>query len=141
MDFGEQVIYDPIQAGSRPHPALIDKEQFNLAPLRWLQLQEGNEQATQVAWKIQSLLNQAHLQQLCLDGEIRKAICEDDIAVLSVATDNWTRFNMHWNTWEFRVNRPSKRSVFDSKIASGYRRFTHGLCCILMMKPSSKRLY
>ena len=27
MDFGEQVIYDPIQAGSRPHPALIDNEQ------------------------------------------------------------------------------------------------------------------
>ena len=117
MDFGEQVIYDPIQAGSRPHPALIDKEQFNLAPLRWLQLQEGNEQATQVAWKIQSLLNQAHLQQLCLDGEIRKAICEDDIAVLSRSHRQLDEVQYALEYLGIRVNRPSKRSVFDSKIA------------------------
>ena len=117
MDFGEQVIYDPIQAGSRPHPALIDKEQFNLAPLRWLQLQEGIEQATQVAWKIQSLLNQAHLQQLCLDGEIRKAICEDDIAVLSRSHRQLDEVQYELEHLGIRVNRPSKRSVFDSKIA------------------------
>ncbi|MFO1353295.1 MAG: UvrD-helicase domain-containing protein [Acinetobacter sp.] len=117
MDFGEQVIYDPIQAGSRPHPALIDNEQANLAPLRWLQLQEGNEQATQVAWKIQSLLNQAHLQQLCLDGEIRKAICEDDIAVLSRSHRQLDEVQYALEHLGIRVNRPSKRSVFDSKIA------------------------
>lgn len=117
MDFGEQVIYDPIQAGSRPHPALIDNEQANPAPLRWLQLQEGNEQATQVAWKIQSLLNQAHLQQLCLDGEIRKAICEDDIAVLSRSHRQLDEVQYELEHLGIRVNRPSKRSVFDSKIA------------------------
>ncbi len=117
MDFGEQVIYDPIQAGSRPHPALIDNEQANPAPLRWLQLQEGNEQATQVAWKIQSLLNQAHLQQLCLDGEVRKAICEDDIAVLSRSHRQLDEVQYALEHLGIRVNRPSKRSVFDSKIA------------------------
>ncbi|WHP07566.1 MULTISPECIES: UvrD-helicase domain-containing protein [Acinetobacter] len=117
MDFGEQVIYDPIQAGSRPHPALIDNEQANPAPLRWLQLQEGNEQATQVAWKIQSLLNQAHLQQLCLDGEIRKVICEDDIAVLSRSHRQLDEVQYALEHLGIRVNRPSKRSVFDSKIA------------------------
>ncbi|MCY6412903.1 UvrD-helicase domain-containing protein [Acinetobacter sp. VNH17] len=117
MDFGEQVIYDPIQAGSRPHPALIDNEKPNPAPLRWLQLQEGNEQATQVAWKIQSLLNQAHLQQLCLDGEVRKAICEDDIAVLSRSHRQLDEVQYVLEHLGIRVNRPSKRSVFDSKIA------------------------
>ena len=117
IDFGEQVIYDPIQAGSRPHPALIDNEQANPAPLRWLQLQEGNEQATQVAWKIQTLLNQAHLQQLCLDGEIRKAICEDDIAVLSRSHRQLDEVQYALEHLGIRVNRPSKRSVFDSKIA------------------------
>ncbi|ENU31619.1 exodeoxyribonuclease V, beta subunit [Acinetobacter sp. CIP-A165] len=117
MDFGEQVLYDPIQAGSRPHPALIEDEQINPAPLRWLQLQDGNEQATQVAWKILSLLNQAHLQQLYLEGDGRKAICEDDIAVLSRSHRQLDEVQYVLQRLGIRVNRPSKRSVFDSAIA------------------------
>lgn len=117
MDFGEQVVYDPIQAGARPHPALIENEQVNPAPLRWLQLQDGNEQATQVAWKIQSLLNQAHLQQLYLDGENYQVISEDDIAVLSRSHRQLDEVQYALERLGIRVNRPSKRSVFDSKIA------------------------
>lgn len=117
MDFGEQVVYDPIQAGSRPHPALIENEQVNPAPLRWLQLQDGNEQATQVAWKIQSLLNQAHLQQLYLDEENFQVISEDDIAVLSRNHRQLDEVQYALERLGIRVNRPSKRSVFDSKIA------------------------
>ncbi|MBC9229867.1 UvrD-helicase domain-containing protein [bacterium SPL81] len=117
MDFGEQVVYDPIQAGSRPHPALIENGQLNPAPLRWLQLQDGNEQATQVAWKIQSLLNQAHLQQLYLDGENHQVIAEDDIAVLSRSHRQLDEVQYALERLGIRVNRPSKRSVFDSKIA------------------------
>lgn len=117
MDFGEQVLYDPIQAGSRPHPALIENGQLNPAPLRWLQLQDGNEQATQVAWKIQSLLNQAHLQQLYLDGENHQVISEDDIAVLSRSHRQLDEVQYALERLGIRVNRPSKRSVFDSKIA------------------------
>lgn len=117
MDFGEQVVYDPIQAGARPHPALIENEQVNPAPLRWLQLQDGNEQATQVAWKIQSLLNQAHLQQLYLDGENNQVISEDDIAVLSRSHRQLDEVQYALERLGIRVNRPSKRSVFDSKIA------------------------
>ncbi|ATZ68311.1 MULTISPECIES: UvrD-helicase domain-containing protein [Acinetobacter] len=117
MDFGEQVVYDPIQAGARPHPALIENEQVNPAPLRWLQLQDGNEQATQVAWKIQSLLNQAHLQQLYLDGENHQVISEDDIAVLSRSHRQLDEVQYALERLGIRVNRPSKRSVFDSKIA------------------------
>ena len=117
MDFGEQVVYDPIQAGSRPHPALIENGQLNPAPLRWLQLQDGNEQATQVAWKIQSLLNQAHLQRLYLDGENNQVISEDDIAVLSRSHRQLDEVQYALERLGIRVNRPSKRSVFDSKIA------------------------
>ncbi|NAR56107.1 AAA family ATPase [Acinetobacter haemolyticus] len=117
MDFGEQVVYDPIQAGSRPHPALIENGQLNPAPLRWLQLQDGNEQATQVAWKIQCLLNQAHLQQLYLDGENHQVISEDDIAVLSRSHRQLDEVQYALERLGIRVNRPSKRSVFDSKIA------------------------
>lgn len=116
-DFGEQVLYDPIQAGTRPHPALVENHQINPAPLRWLQLQEGNEQATQVAWKVQALLNQAHAGQLYLQGEVRKAICEDDIAVLSRSHRQLDEVQYALERMGIRVNRPSKRSVFDSAIA------------------------
>lgn len=118
MDFGEQVVYDPIQAGSRPHPALIEHAQINHpAPLRWLQLQEGSEQATQVAWKIQTLLNQAYAKQLYLDAEAQQAIGEDDIAVLSRSHRQLDEVQYVLERIGIRVNRPSKRSVFDSAIA------------------------
>lgn len=117
IDFGEQVIYDPIQAGERPHPVLIDDHQINPVPLRWLQLADSKEQATQVAWKIQSLLNQAHLNQLYLQGETRKAIDEDDIAVLSRSHRQLDEVQQALQHLGIRVNRPSKRSVFDSPIA------------------------
>ncbi|ENW91353.1 UvrD-helicase domain-containing protein [Acinetobacter dispersus] len=117
IDFGEQVMYDPIQAGSRPHPALIENTQFNPAPLRWLQLQEGNEQATQVAWQIQTLLNQAYLKQLYLEADVATAINEDDIAILSRSHRQLDEVQYVLERMGIRVNRPSKRSVFDSAIA------------------------
>ncbi|ENX44477.1 UvrD-helicase domain-containing protein [Acinetobacter sp. NIPH 2100] len=117
LDFGEQVMYDPIQAGSRPHPALIENTQSNPAPLRWLQLQEGNEQATQVAWQIQTLLNQAYLKQLYLAADVATAIDEEDIAVLSRSHRQLDEVQYVLERMGIRVNRPSKRSVFDSAIA------------------------
>lgn len=117
IDFGEQVMYDPIQAGSRPHPALIENTQSNPAPLRWLQLQEGNEQATQVAWQIQTLLNQAYLKQLYLEADVATAINEDDIAILSRSHRQLDEVQYVLERMGIRVNRPSKRSVFDSAIA------------------------
>lgn len=117
IDFGEQVSYDPIQAGSRPHPALVENAQPNPMPLRWLHLQEGNEQATQVAWQIQHLLNQSYLKQLYLEGDVPTAIDEDDIAVLSRSHRQLDEVQYALEHLGIRVNRPSKRSVFDSKIA------------------------
>ncbi|MFK4049969.1 UvrD-helicase domain-containing protein [Acinetobacter venetianus] len=117
MDFGEQVMYDPIQAGSRPHPALIEQQQSNPKPLRWLQLQEGNEQATQVAWQIQHLFNQAHLKLLYLHHDQPIAIAEDDIAVLSRSHRQLDEVQYVLQRMGIRVNRPAKRSVFDSAIA------------------------
>jgi len=117
IDFGEQVSYDPIQAGSRPHPALVENAQFNPQPLRWVQLHEGNEQATQVAWQIQHLLNQAYLKQLYLEDDVPTAIDEDDIAILSRSHRQLDEVQYVLERMGIRVNRPSKRSVFDSSIA------------------------
>jgi len=63
-DFGEQVIYYPVQAGHRPHPPLIDHDQENPHPLRWLSIPEKQPAPEQVAWQIRQLLNQSAQGQL-----------------------------------------------------------------------------
>ncbi|MCL6237641.1 UvrD-helicase domain-containing protein [Acinetobacter sp. ANC 5033] len=83
MDFGEQVEYTPIQAGEREHPPLIDHDQVNPQPLRWLALDETLNEAEQVAWQIQSLLNQAQQGHLYFqDNNTQRALTANDIAVL-----------------------------------------------------------
>ena len=71
IDFGEQVQYDPIRAGTRPHPVLIDQNQSNPYPLRWLMLKDKETEAQQVAWKIRDLLNQSHAGQLYFQKMLR----------------------------------------------------------------------
>ncbi|MCH2002519.1 UvrD-helicase domain-containing protein [Acinetobacter seifertii] len=118
IDFGEQVQYDPIRAGTRPHPALVDQNQPNPHPLRWLLLKDKETEAQQVAWKIRDLLNQSHTGQLYLQKDTQtQALNEDDIAVLSRNHDGLDRVQFELERLGIRVNRPSKRSVFDCTIA------------------------
>lgn len=118
IDFGEQVQYDPIRAGTRPHPALVDQNQPNPHPLRWLMLKDKETEAQQVAWKIRDLLNQSHTGQLYLQKDTQtQALNEDDIAVLSRNHDGLDKVQFQLERLGIRVNRPSKRSVFDCTIA------------------------
>lgn len=117
MDFGEEVFYSPVEAGSRPHPALVDVQGVNIRPLRWFMLEDKNNEALQVAWKIRDLLNQAGTNQLYLNTEPQRAIIADDIAVLSKSHDGLDKVQYELERIGIRVNRPSKRSVFDSQIA------------------------
>ncbi|WP_213064699.1 UvrD-helicase domain-containing protein [Acinetobacter seifertii] len=118
IDFGEQVQYDPIRAGTRPHPALVDQNQPNPHPLRWLLLKDKETEAQQVAWKIRDVLNQSHTGQLYLQKDTQtQALNEDDIAVLSRNHDGLDRVQFELERLGIRVNRPSKRSVFDCTIA------------------------
>ncbi|MEQ1187489.1 MULTISPECIES: UvrD-helicase domain-containing protein [Acinetobacter] len=118
IDFGEQVQYDPIRAGTRPHSVLIDQNQPNPHPLRWLLLKDKETEAQQVAWKIRDLLNQSHTGQLYLQKDTQtQALNEDDIAVLSRNHDGLDRVQFELERLGIRVNRPSKRSVFDCTIA------------------------
>lgn len=118
IDFGEQVQYDPIRAGTRPHPALVDQNQPNPHPLRWLLLKDKETEAQQVAWKIRDLLNQSHTGQLYLQKDTQiQALNEDDIAVLSRNHDGLDKVQFELERLGIRVNRPSKRSVFDCTIA------------------------
>ncbi|MBD0227562.1 3'-5' exonuclease, partial [Acinetobacter baumannii] len=118
IDFGEQVQYDPIRAGTRPHPVLIDQNQPNPHPLRWLTLKDKETEAQQVAWKIRDLLNQSHAGQLYFQKDAQtQTLNEDDIAVLSRNHDGLDKVQFELERLGIRVNRPSKRSVFDCTIA------------------------
>ena len=118
IDFGEQVQYDPIRAGTRPHPVLIDQNQPNPYPLRWLMLKDKQTEAQQVAWKIRDLLNQSHAGQLYFQKDAQtQTLNEDDIAVLSRNHDGLDKVQFELERLGIRVNRPSKRSVFDCTIA------------------------
>ncbi|MBK0062800.1 MULTISPECIES: UvrD-helicase domain-containing protein [unclassified Acinetobacter] len=116
-DFGEHVIYDPIQAGLRMHPALIDQGQSNAAPLRWILLQDKTKEAEQVAWKIRALLNQSQLGELYLHAEQPQRFIEDDIAVLSKNHAGLDAVQSALEYLGIRVNRPSRSSVFDHPLA------------------------
>ncbi|MBV6594889.1 UvrD-helicase domain-containing protein [Acinetobacter baumannii] len=118
IDFGEQVQYDPIRVGTRPHPVLIDQNQPNPHPLRWLTLKDKETEAQQVAWKIRDLLNQSHAGQLYFQKDAQtQTLNEDDIAVLSRNHDGLDKVQFELERLGIRVNRPSKRSVFDCTIA------------------------
>lgn len=118
IDFGEEVQYDPIRAGTRPHPVLIEQNNHNPHPLRWLLLKDKETEAQQVAWKIRDLLNQSHAGQLYFQKDAQTQVLnEDDIAVLSRNHDGLDKVQFELERLGIRVNRPSKRSVFDCTIA------------------------
>ena len=117
-DFGEQVIYYPVQAGHRPHPPLIDHDQENPHPLRWLSIPEKQPAPEQVAWQIRQLLNQSAQGQLYFaESTGSRALIADDIAVLSKNHDGLDQVQYVLERMGIRVNRPAKRSVFDSSMA------------------------
>ncbi len=118
MQFGEEVFYTPVQAGTRPHPGLIDVQGENHAPLRWVCLQDAKDELIQVAWKIRDLLNQGVNQQLYfLEKTGPRDLQEDDIAILSKNHDSLDQVQYELERLGIRVNRSSKRSVFDSSVA------------------------
>ena len=117
-DFGEQVVYTPVQAGSRPHPDLMDQQQINPIPLRWLQLEDKSSEAAQVAWKIRDLLNQGiHGTLYFAEKEGHRGVNENDIAVLSKNHDGLDKVQAMLEYCGIRFNRPSKKSIFESHIA------------------------
>ena len=118
MDFGEEVIYSPVAAGVRPHPALIDAHGENHQPLRWLLLNDKKDEPIQVAWKIRDLLNQGIEEKLYLaEQSSPRYLIENDIAILSKNHDGLDKAQYELERLGIRVNRPSKRSVFDHQVA------------------------
>ncbi|MGE8539518.1 MAG: UvrD-helicase domain-containing protein, partial [Acinetobacter sp.] len=118
MDFGEQVQYTLIQAGSRPHPDLIDSGACNPQPLRWIQLGEADVEADQVAWKIRALLNQSAQQQLYFQQQDSiQSLSADDIAVLGSKHYALEQVKQRLQRMGIPCYKESKQSVFASAIA------------------------
>ena len=118
-DFGEDVHYVPITAGAS-HPNLVDCGQINPAPLRWVQLENSADEATQVAWQICTLLNQSISGQLYFQQEQTaeaKPLEDNDIAVLATSHASLNAVQQSLLALGIRVNRSAKRSVFSSDIA------------------------
>ncbi|WP_333664356.1 UvrD-helicase domain-containing protein [Acinetobacter guillouiae] len=118
MNFGEQVWYTPVQAGPRPHPDLLDQGHVNPQPLRWIKLEDKNQEAEQVAWKIRELLNQGIQGSLYfIEKSVHRAVDENDIAILSKNHDGLDKAQSALEFLGIRTSRPSKKSVFESQIA------------------------
>ncbi|QXR19127.1 UvrD-helicase domain-containing protein [Acinetobacter variabilis] len=118
MDFGEQVHYTLIQAGSRSHPDLIDKTLSNPYPLRWIRLGEQDVEADQVVWKIRQLLNQSEQQQLYFQqGDNVQHLKADDIAVLSFGHYTLEQVKQRLQRMGIPCYKESKQSVFASPVA------------------------
>ncbi len=119
MDFGENVRYSLIEAGSRPHPNLMDSSESNPYPLRWMQLTEDASEVDQVVWKIRDLLNQAQQNQLFFQDQhgVTRALCEDDIAVLGFGHYALEQVKQRLQRMKIPCFKESKQSVFASHVA------------------------
>ncbi|MBF7687880.1 UvrD-helicase domain-containing protein [Acinetobacter rathckeae] len=137
-DFGEQVIYQAVEAGTRPHPSLVDAVGENHAPLRWLTISDKKHVSAdiQVAWQISTLLQQAqHGLLYTQKDQQQQPIQLDDIAVLSKNHHNLDLVQYELERLGIRVNRPAKRSVFAGRMAQDVAAF---LAAIL--NPFDERL-
>ncbi|MDQ8935278.1 UvrD-helicase domain-containing protein [Acinetobacter rudis] len=118
MDFGEEVRYTPVQAGARPHPALVDQGIENPIPLRWVMLEDKEQEAEQVAWKIRDLLNQAIEGQLYFaEKNANRPLQADDIAVLSKNHRGLDQVQAALEFLGIAYHRPAKKSVFMGQLA------------------------
>ena len=117
MDFGEQVHYTLIQAGSRPHPALVENQLENPHPLRWIQLGEQDVEADQVVWKIRELLNRSAQKQLYFQQDPLQPLSADDIAVLSFGHFPLEQVKQRLQRMGIPCYKESRQSVFASPIA------------------------
>ncbi|MBF7685084.1 UvrD-helicase domain-containing protein [Acinetobacter sp. B10A] len=125
-DFGEHVIYQAVEAGTRSHPSLVDASGENHAPLRWLCIRDKKAVSAdiQVAWQISTLLQQAQQGRLYIKKDpLQQPIEADDIAVLSKNHHNLDLVQYELERLGIRVNRPAKRSVFAGAMAQDVAAF------------------
>jgi exodeoxyribonuclease V beta subunit len=117
-DFGEQIDYTAALAGKAADRQLVEQQQADRSPLRWIHLEADSNQAWLIAQKIQYLLGLAQQQQLYLETpQRREAITADDIAVLAYRHHELELLEQQLQQRNIRVSRVALDSVFSSAVA------------------------
>lgn len=117
-DFGDQVSYVPVVAGSRKHSPLVDHHGVNHLPLRWVNIPKGVDAHQQLAWQVSSVLEQGEIGQLYFEeNDTHKSVKESDVAILAKGNEDLDKIQYELERLGINVNRPSRRSVFEGIIA------------------------
>ena len=134
MDFGDQVNYVPVVAGTRKHSCLIDHNGENHLPMRWVNIIKGTDPHQQMAWQVSSVLEQGENGQLYFnDNGTNISFKESDVAILAKSNEDLDKIQYELERLGINVNRPSRRSVFEGIIAQD-------VCAILtaILNPSDE---
>ena len=114
ISMGEGIDYQRVSAGARQHAVLHDDDGANVAPLRWIELQDKQNEFVQIGWQIQRLLQQSSRGALQLD---QQPLLPEHIAVLGYSGRELDQVQMVLTQAKIPVWRPSRVSVFASPIA------------------------
>ena len=118
-DFGDGVQYLPVTAGTRKHPGLIDGNELNPVPLRWVSINKSVDAHIQMAQQVIALLKQSQAGQLKIETDTDpRPVAEDEIAIIAKGNEDLNKIQYELERQGVSVNRPSKRSVFDGAIAN-----------------------
>lgn len=153
MDFGEEVVYQPIQAGDRSHDRLVEKVDgqllMNHQPMRWLNTtkpkakseqpndsdisQYAYNDLDQISWQIQHILQQSEQGNLYFelekyDYQKTRPVDVNDIAVLVTSNNNAQTLADYLRRANIPCIIQSNQSVFNSGLA---RDVGHVLTAIL----------
>jgi exodeoxyribonuclease V beta subunit len=117
-EFGEQVAYQPVEAGGRNATELRDGNELNAVPLRLLCVDEQKTEFEQVAWQIIHLLQSSHSGQVQIKHRDQfEAISPSHIAVLCRSNSQLDKVQAVLQQAKVPVWRGSRLSIFQTTLA------------------------
>lgn len=117
-EFGEQVQYQPVEAGGRNHTELRDGEDINHVPLRLLCVEDQKTEFEQVAWQIIHLLQASHSGQVQIKHHDQfEPISPSHIAVLCRSNSQLDKVQAVLQQAKVPVWRGSRLSIFQTTLA------------------------
>lgn len=117
-EFGEQVQYQPVEAGGRNHTELRDGDDINQLPLRLLCVEDQKTEFEQVAWQIIHLLQASHSGQVQIKHHDQfEPISPSHIAVLCRSNSQLDKVQAVLQQAKVPVWRGSRLSIFQTRLA------------------------
>ncbi|WP_026472435.1 UvrD-helicase domain-containing protein [Alkanindiges illinoisensis] len=117
-EFGEQVQYQPVEAGGRNSTELRDGNDINHVPLRLLCIEDQKTEFEQVAWQIIHLLQASHSGQVQIKHHDQfEPISPSHIAVLCRSNSQLDKVQAVLQQAKVPVWRGSRLSIFQTTLA------------------------